>query len=247
MRSSRKREVGKKDKRALKQQGVVYAAPEETRYVERRVAKPLRPLNQAQHEYLTSIKNNTITFGVGPAGVGKTYIAAAYAAELFQAGDIETLVVTRPNIEAGESLGFLPGELEEKFAPYMEPFIDVLEERLGKTFVAYLIKRGSIQQKPLGFMRGKSFNRCLCILDEAQNTTPKQMQMFLTRLGDETSAIVNGDLAQQDIHGVSGLRDAANVLRQVNSIGIAYFTREDSVRGAGLTRDILEAYDRCGN
>lgn len=247
MRSNRKREAGKKDKRALKQQGVIYTAPEEAMYIERRVVKPLRPLNQAQHEYLTSTKNNAITFGVGPAGVGKTYIAASYAAELFQSGSIETLVVTRPNIEAGESLGFLPGELEEKFAPYMEPFIDVLNERLGKTFVSYLIKRGSIQQKPLGFMRGKSFNGCLCILDEAQNTTPKQMKMFLTRLGDKTTAIINGDLAQQDINGVSGLRDATYVLQGVNNVGISYFTREDSVRGAGLVRDILEAYDRCGN
>jgi len=238
----------RKDKRSLKQAlgGAVYVPTEEIRTPEQRVAKPikpLRPLNEAQSNYINSIKANIITFGVGPAGVGKTYIAAAYAANLLKEGEIDTLIITRPGVEAGRNWGALPGELEEKFAPFMEPFIDVLNERLGKSHVEYLIKRGSIQAKPLEFMRGKSFNNCFCILDEAQNTTPAQMKLFLTRTGENSKIIVDGDLEQKDINGMSGLLDATNKLWHVNNIGIVRFTLDDCVRGSGIVKDILRAYE----
>jgi len=213
----------RKDKRSLKQAlgGAVYVPTEEIRTPEQRVAKPikpLRPLNEAQSNYINSIKANIITFGVGPAGVGKTYIAAAYAANLLKEGEIDTLIITRPGVEAGRNWGALPGELEEKFAPFMEA-------------------------KPLEFMRGKSFNNCFCILDEAQNTTPAQMKLFLTRTGENSKIIIDGDLEQKDINGMSGLLDATNKLWHVNNIGIVRFTLDDCVRGSGIVKDILRAYE----
>ena len=212
-------------------------------YEVKKVVRPLRPLTKTQHDYIESINKNTITFAVGSAGTGKTFIAGSMAAEMLLNGDIEKLIITRPGVEAGESFGFLPGELQEKYQPYIEPFIDVLNERLGRSQVDYLLKRGQIVAKPLAYMRGTTFKNSMCILDEAQNTTPAQMMLFLTRIGRDCKVIVDGDINQKDISGISGLQDAVNRLKAVVGVGMVEFGINDCVR-SGIVMDILRAYQK---
>lgn len=204
---------------------------------------PIRPLNEAQGRYINAIKGFTLTFATGPAGTGKTWICAALAAQALESGEANNLIITRPAVEAGENLGFLPGELEDKFDPYLTPFRDVLNDRLGKTFVEYLIKMKRIEAAPLAYMRGRSFKNSYVVLDEAQNTTPTQMKMFLTRIGHDCKVIVNGDMAQQDIRGESGLEDAVARLSYIPSVKHIHFTRDDVVR-SGLVSEIIQAYDQ---
>jgi phosphate starvation-inducible PhoH-like protein len=202
----------------------------------------LRALNKAQQQYINAIRANVITFAVGPAGTGKTYIAASYAAELLEEKLIDSVILTRPNVEASsKGFGFLPGDLGEKFAPYMEPLLSVLEERLGKSYTDLLVKRGQIKLKPLEFMRGSTFKNSLCILDEAQNTTPSQMKLFLSRIGDDCKVIIDGDIAQTDIRGLSGLADAVDRLYDVDKIGIVEFGIDDIVRSA-MCKEIILRY-----
>lgn len=203
---------------------------------------PIIAKNPNQKQYINAIKTARITFAPGPAGVGKTWLAGALAAEMLDAKKIEKIILTRPAVEAGENLGFLPGELEEKFAPYLTPFMDVFHERLGKTFYEYCLKVGKIEAAPLAYMRGRTFKNALVILDEAQNTTPVQMKMFLTRIGVGCTVIVNGDLGQKDISGESGLKDAIDRLSFIPSVQVIRFTKADSVRDP-LTQEILEAYE----
>ena len=203
--------------------------------------KPLRALNKIQQQYLNSIRANCITFAIGSAGTGKTYIAAGFAAEMLSERVIDTIIMTRPNVEAGRGFGYLPGVLQDKYAPYMEPLLVVLQERLGKSQVEYFLKRGSIQFKPLEFLRGKTFSRCLYILDEAQNCTPNQMKLFLSRIGEDCKVIIDGDIEQKDIHGMSGLQDAVNRLQNIDNIGMIEFTVNDVVR-SGMCKEILLAY-----
>ena len=235
----------RRDLRQEKRQGGDYSpepANGSTFYEKKKIA-PLRAQTEAQGHYLTSIDNNIITIGIGPAGTGKTYVAGAYAAQLLVEGKIDQILITRPGVESGRDWGALPGELEDKFAPFMEPFMDVLNERLGKTQAAYFMKRGVIQAKPLEFMRGKTFKDCVVILDEAQNTTPEQMKLFLTRIGENCTVIIDGDIAQKDVRGKSGLEDAIQRLKGVPSIRIVEFTVDDIVR-SGIVRDIIIAYDK---
>ena len=203
---------------------------------------PLKPLNAKQAQYIKSIENNLITFGCGPAGTGKTYVCGALAAEAIKTGKTEKIVVTRPVQEAGEHLGFLPGELEDKFAPYFQPFKDVLEEVLGKGHVRGLTKAGRIEAAPLAYMRGRSFKNCWIILDEAQNCTPTQMKLFLTRIGQNCTVIVNGDKTQMDIRGTCGLVDAMNRLGKIDGVNNIVFTKEDIVR-SGIVQRVVEAYE----
>jgi phosphate starvation-inducible PhoH-like protein len=196
----------------------------------------------AQRSYLNSIKVNTLTFGLGPAGTGKTFVAAWIAADMFERGDYTKLIITRPAIEAGEELGFLPGELEDKIEPYFVPVRETLERRLGKGKVEYLIKNEEIIFVPLAYMRGRTFDDAVVLLDEAQNTTPKQAKMFLTRIGERSKVIVNGDLNQSDIPGRNGLEDAITRLEGMKTIGVTRFSREDVVR-SGLAQMIVEAYE----
>lgn len=206
-----------------------------------RRVKPLSPQTEAQDHYMRAINGSKLTFGLGPAGTGKTYVAAAMAADALKAKTIKKLLLTRPAVEAGESLGFLPGLLEEKFAPFMRPFLDVLNERLGSGFVNYALKDGRIEALPLAYMRGMTFKDCWVILDEAQNTTPVQMKMFLTRIGQGSKVIVNGDASQKDIPGRSGLVDAVQRVSKLRDVRVVNFTRDDVVRD-GLVQEIIDAY-----
>lgn len=202
----------------------------------------IEPMNESQKRYIAAIKSFTLTFATGPAGTGKTWICGALAAQALDSGEIDKIIITRPAVEAGESLGFLPGELEDKFDPFLQPFRDVLNERLGKSFVDYLIKTGRIEAAPLAYMRGRTFKNSYVILDEAQNTSPMQMKMFLTRIGYNCKVIVNGDMSQKDIRGDSGLDDAVARLAWIPTVKHVKFTKDDVVR-SGLVGEIVKAYD----
>jgi phosphate starvation-inducible PhoH-like protein len=201
-----------------------------------------RPINTSQARYAGLIGSMELVFGLGPAGTGKTYVAGMLAAEALLEGRVKRIIATRPIVEAGEELGFLPGELEEKTAPYFRPLREVLERRLGRGHVEALIKGRKIEMLPLAFMRGHSFQDAFVILDEAQNTTPTQMKMFLTRQGEGSVVVVDGDSTQKDIPGPSGLVDAVRRLRDLPSVGVHRFTREDIVR-SGLVQAIVERYE----
>lgn len=208
---------------------------------QKRVLKPISAITEAQGQYISSILSNIITFGVGPAGTGKSYVAVGLACDKLLSGDIDRIIITRPAVEAGESFGFLPGEIEEKYGVYLDPFRDIFHERLGKSQTEYMIKRGVIQAKPLAFMRGVTFNDAWVILDEAQNTTPTQMKMFLTRIGKNCTVIVDGDVEQKDIKVGSGLSDAVLRLKKLSKVGVVEFVTEDIVR-SGIVRDVIAAY-----
>lgn len=204
---------------------------------------PIVPKTDSQRRYINAINSFDLIFATGPAGTGKTWLAAARAAQLLEDDKIDKIIITRPAVEAGESLGFLPGEKEEKFQPYLRPFRDVLDERLGKSFVDYLLKTGRIEAAPLAYMRGRTFKRAMVILDEAQNTTPVQMKMFLTRIGEDCKVVVNGDINQCDIRGISGLEDAVKRLAFIPSVKCVEFGRNDVVR-SGLCQEIVSAYEQ---
>ncbi|WP_162136980.1 PhoH family protein [Magnetospirillum molischianum] len=207
--------------------------------------KPFGAMNEAQGHYLSTIDVNTIAFGLGPAGTGKTYCSVGAAAEAFRAGETRKLIFTRPAVEAAEeSMGYLPGELDEKFAPYFAPVREVLNERLGQSRVDYEIQAGKIVALPLPFMRGHTFKDAWVIFDEAQNATPSQMKLFLTRIGEPVKVIIEGDLDQMDIEGPSGLEDAIRRLRHIKGVGAYEFTEDDIVR-SGFCREIVKAYRKA--
>jgi phosphate starvation-inducible PhoH-like protein len=201
-----------------------------------------------QREYLRQIKVSDLTFGVGPAGTGKTYLAVASAVEALQAERVRRIVLVRPAVEAGERLGFLPGDLSQKVDPYLRPMYDALYEMLGFDRVARCIERNVIEVAPLAFMRGRSLNDSFIILDEAQNTTPEQMKMFLTRIGFGSRAVVTGDVTQTDLpHGkLSGLRHALGVLQGVAGASFTFFDARDVVRHP-LVQRIVQAYEARGD
>lgn len=247
MSKQRSKPVSEQKKRTNRRKGdnhgpLHLAAAQGEQRIVRASPRPIEALNEAQKRYINAIKNFLLTFATGPAGTGKTWICSALAAQALESKQIEKIIITRPAIEAGENLGFLPGELEEKFDPYLQPFRDVLNERLGKTFVEYLIKNGIIEAAPLAYMRGRTFKDAWVILDEAQNTTPAQMKMFLTRIGSNCKVIVNGDTAQKDIRGESGLDDAVARLTWIPTVKHIHFTHEDVVR-SGIVQDIIQSYE----
>ncbi len=207
--------------------------------------KPVSPKTVGQKRYIKTIERNTITFGVGPAGTGKTYLAVAMAVKAFKAGVVSRIILTRPAVEAGEKLGFLPGDLQNKVDPYLRPLYDALFDFLGAENFQRLHERGSIEVAPLAYMRGRTLDESFIILDEAQNTTREQMKMFLTRLGFGSKVVVTGDVTQIDLPDgkVSGLIEATRVLRNVEDIGIVRFSEKDVVRHK-LVQDIIKAYDR---
>ena len=200
----------------------------------------VKPLNYIQGEYLRAIHENSIIFGIGSAGTGKTYIAATYAAgELFHRR-VKKIILTRPNVETGRGLGFLPGTLEEKYAPYLEPFDQIFSNSLGRGFYEYALNRNQIVPKPLGFMRGTTFEDCIVLLDEAQNATRDEMKMILSRIGKNCKIIISGDHEQSDISN-SGLLDATKRLEGIEDISVIRFRDEDIVRSK-LCKQIILAY-----
>ena len=210
--------------------------------------KFIRPKTQLQSNYLENISKRVINFGVGPAGTGKTYLAVAKAVQALENEEVARLILTRPAVEAGEKLGFLPGDLSQKVDPYLRPVYDALYEMLGFDKVEKLISRHVIEVAPLAYMRGRTLNNAFVILDEAQNTTPMQMKMFLTRIGFGTKAVITGDITQTDLPGnqSSGLSHSLNILKEIEAIGIVNFTSGDVVRHP-LVQSIVEAYDKYEN
>ena len=207
--------------------------------------REVKPKTIGQKYYINLIRNNDITLGVGPAGTGKTYLAVAMAVRAFKKDEISRIILTRPAVEAGESLGFLPGDMKDKVDPYLRPLYDALFDMLGDEKCAKYIERGIIEVAPLAFMRGRTLDNAFIILDEAQNTTPEQMKMFLTRLGFGSKAVVTGDLTQIDLPNKykSGLIQAMDVLKDVDGVGINKFTEKDVVRHE-LVQRIIKAYEK---
>jgi phosphate starvation-inducible protein PhoH and related proteins len=198
-----------------------------------------------QKRYILAIRNKEIVFGIGPAGTGKTYLAVATALEALQKGLVKKIILTRPAVEAGEALGFLPGELEEKILPYLRPLYDAMDEMVGKETVEHFIQKGVIEIAPLAYMRGRTLSDAFIVLDEAQNTTQEQMMMFLTRLGSKSRMVITGDITQIDLprSKTSGLKQAIEVLTAVEGVELFYFDGADVVRHP-LVQRIIEAYDR---
>jgi len=206
--------------------------------------KSIRPKTLGQKKYVDAIDQATIVFGIGPAGTGKTYLAMAKAVQALQRKEVSRIILTRPAVEAGERLGFLPGTLNDKIDPYLRPLFDALHEMLDPESIPKLMAAGTIEVAPLAYMRGRTLNDSFIILDEAQNTTPEQMKMFLTRLGFNSKMIVTGDITQIDLpNGTSGLRTAVEVLGKVDDMHFATLTSEDVVRHS-LVAKIVDAYTK---
>lgn len=207
--------------------------------------KPIKPKTLGQKEYVDAIKNNLITFGLGPAGTGKTYLAMAMAITAFRNDEVSRIILTRPAIEAGEKLGFLPGDLQSKVDPYLRPLYDALYQIMGPENFAKNMEKGLIEVAPLAYMRGRTLDNAYIILDEAQNTTPAQMKMFLTRIGFGSKVIVTGDASQKDLAAgtVSGLDVACRVLSKIEDIAFCNLTSKDVVRHP-LVQKIVNAYEK---
>lgn len=206
--------------------------------------KPVKPKTLGQKEYVDAIREKMIVFGLGPAGTGKTYLAMAMAIQAFKNNEVGRIILTRPAIEAGEKLGFLPGDLQSKIDPYLRPLYDALYEIMGADSYLHNAEKGLIEVAPLAYMRGRTLDNAYIILDEAQNTTPAQMKMFLTRIGFGSKVIVTGDQTQKDLPAgtVSGLDTAVKILRKIDDIGFCYLTNSDVVRHP-LVQKIVQAYD----
>ena len=210
--------------------------------------KPVKPKTLGQKKYIDAIQNNTITFGIGPAGTGKTYLAVAMAVRAFRDEQVSRIILTRPAVEAGEKLGFLSGDLQDKVDPYLRPLYDAMFDMMGPENFQRNMEKGTIEVAPLAYMRGRTLDDSFIILDEAQNTTPEQMKMFLTRLGFNSKAIVTGDVTQIDLPnaGRSGLVEAVKVLKNIDDIAIMRLTEKDVVRHK-LVQDIIAAYEKYNN
>lgn len=210
--------------------------------------KPIKPKTIGQKKYCNTIADNTITIGVGPAGTGKTYLAVAMAVTAFRSKIVNRIILTRPAVEAGEKLGFLPGDLQSKVDPYLRPLYDALFDMLGAETYQKYVERGNIEVAPLAYMRGRTLDDSFIILDEAQNTTCEQMKMFLTRLGFNSKMVITGDITQIDLPrgAKSGLKDCIKILKNIDSIGCCRFDEKDVVRHK-LVQDIIKAYAKYEN
>jgi len=208
--------------------------------------RPIRVKTIGQKHYVTTIKKRDIVFGIGPAGTGKTYLAVVLAVAALKEGSVKRIILTRPAVEAGESLGFLPGDLQEKVDPYLRPLYDALYDVMGPDQTAKALERGLIEIAPLAYMRGRTLDDSFIILDEAQNTTPEQMKMFLTRLGFGSKMVITGDVTQIDLPRgkKSGLIEAKRILSEIEEVGFVYFAEQDVVRHS-LVQKIIVAYDKA--
>lgn len=209
--------------------------------------RPIRSKTLGQRQYVQAIKQNEITFAIGPAGTGKTFLAVAMAVNAFRSHQVSRIILTRPAVEAGEKLGFLPGDLQTKVDPYMRPLYDALQELMGVEHYLKNMEKGLIEVSPLAYMRGRTLDEAFIILDEAQNTTPEQMKMFLTRLGFNSQAVVTGDITQTDLppDKKSGLKEARRILQGVEGLAFVELTQRDVVRNA-LVQRIIRAYEKIG-
>jgi phosphate starvation-inducible PhoH-like protein len=207
--------------------------------------KPVKPKTLGQKKYIDQIRKNTVVFAIGPAGTGKTYLAMAMAITAFRAGLVNRIILTRPAIEAGEKLGFLPGDLQQKVDPYLRPLYDALHDIMGQEAYTRNFERGLIEVAPLAYMRGRTLENSFIVLDEAQNTTPQQMKMFLTRIGFNSKAVVTGDVTQIDLPegNLSGLNEAVRILHGIEDIAVSKLTDKDVVRHP-LVQKIINAYDK---
>ena len=245
------------DNSSLSEQNVIYVARsilkgenmDTSKYAEKIVGrtlggKPICPKTEGQYDLVDAMDKNTIVFSIGPAGTGKTYLSVIYAVNALKKGDVKRIVLTRPAVEAGENLGFLPGDLKEKVDPYLTPLYDALNDMLGSEQVERLIERGTIEVAPLAYMRGRTLDDSYVILDEAQNTTTAQMKMFLTRLGFNSHMVINGDITQIDLNSntKSGLVEATSILRNMDDIAIIELSADDVVRHP-LVQKIIERYE----
>jgi phosphate starvation-inducible PhoH-like protein len=207
--------------------------------------RTVRPKTSGQKRYVDAIRDNVVTFGIGPAGTGKSWLAVAMAVQALQAKQVNRIILTRPAVEAGERLGFLPGDLMAKVDPYLRPLFDALFDMVEPEGAQRLLDRGTIEVAPLAFMRGRTLNDSFIILDEAQNTSPEQMKMFLTRIGFGSKAVVTGDVTQVDVpHGRSGLRDIEPVLAHIEGISFVHLSQRDVVRHR-IVQDIVDAYEKA--
>ena len=206
--------------------------------------RPIRAKSSGQKRYVDAIRNNVITFGVGPAGTGKSWLAVAMAVQALQSKQVDRIILTRPAVEAGERLGFLPGDLMAKVDPYLRPLWDALHDMVGTEAAGKLLERGSVEVAPLAYMRGRTLNSSFIILDEAQNTTPEQMKMFLTRIGFGSKAVITGDTTQVDVQGGrSGLGGLERILTGIDGLSWVHLTSHDVVRHR-IVQDIVDAYER---
>ena len=231
-------------KKIMSHQEKSSSSSEETTYIKTH-RREIQTRNPNQLEYIKSIRSHDVTFGIGPAGTGKTYLAVAAAIESLQKQDVKRIILVRPAVEAGENLGFLPGDLSQKVDPYLRPMYDALYEMLGYEQVSNLVERRTIELAPLAFMRGRSLNESFIILDEAQNTTVEQMKMFLTRMGFGSKSVVNGDITQIDLptEKKSGLEHALTVVSGIDKIASIHFSHKDVVRHQ-IVQEIVEAYEK---
>lgn len=207
--------------------------------------RPIKPKTLGQKKYIEAIRDNTVVFGIGPAGTGKTYLAMAMAITAFKKDEVKRIILTRPAIEAGEKLGFLPGDLQQKVDPYLRPLYDALHEIMGTETFLKNMEKGLIEVAPLAYMRGRTLDNSFIVLDEAQNTTPEQMKMFLTRIGYGSKAIITGDITQIDLPEGKrcGLTDATKILQKIDGIAICHMTSKDTVRHP-LVQKIINAYEK---
>lgn len=232
-------------KKQRKQQSMVQDmgqyAPVDKRFSQSKFPE-LKALNYAQQDYIDAMKESDVVFALGSAGTGKTFMATHYAAEQLFYKKVDKIIITRPAVEAcGEQMGFLPGDLDEKFLPYLLPYMETFNELLGKSFTEYCLKTGAIEAVPLAFMRGRSFKDCIVLGDELENATPMQLKLLLTRIGTNCKMLLNGDLDQKDIQGMCGLEDAIGRTRHVDEVEVIQFTDDDIVR-SGLCKKLLKAY-----
>ncbi|HEX2553054.1 MAG TPA: PhoH family protein [Microvirga sp.] len=217
-----------------------------SKFDDERSPKPILPLNPTQEEYLRALKTSPQVVVLGPAGTGKTWIAASYAADLYRACKIRKIVLTRPSVPCGRSLGYLPGTLEEKFGPWAMPIIEAIKERIGGAAFDIALKHGDIELVPFEFMRGRSWKNAFILLDEGQNTTPAEIKMFLTRVGEGCTVVVNGDVSQTDLKEASGLRTILQLIEQQGlPVPVVEFTRDDIVR-SGICAMWVQAFYEAG-